>query len=389
MIKNKEKVIVISGVSSIDGGSNAAMIENIIHLRNQFEFLVIVPTEGTLTQKLNENFIPFEVINSSLWRHSMKRKEWKIHRIKRVIVNLLADFKIYKILRKKDYSIVHINVSAIGIGWLPAKILNIPVIWHLRELNDIDQNYPLDFPKIAAFMFDKSHMISISQFVYDYYKNILSDVSELHLIRDGISVDELARIENLKIEHNVTLRLGFMGGYQLHKGLDTTLEALHLLRVKVPSINIQLDVYGSQYEQNVRKYQELAQQFGIESLVTFHGFASELVDVYSSLDVVISAGLEAFGRVVAETITSGRISLGANQGATPELIKDGKNGYIFNHQDAESLAEKILAIIDNWDYLINSINKNRDDSIEEFSSQKTANELGLMYKRVIEGKKNE
>lgn len=388
MAQDKRKIMIISGVSSIDGGSNAALVENVLNLKNQFEFLIIIPNKGTLSERLEQKGINYEIVKGVLWRHSVFERESFKRKAKKVFINLVADWRLFKIIKKEKIDLVHINVSAIGIGWLAAKLSKKPIMWHLRELNDIDQNYPLDYPKVAAFMFNRSTLIPISTFVFNYYKHFLNNSRQLYLIKDGIRVDELSKIANLAKGNKDLFTIGFLGGYQPHKGLRTILESVSILKSKYPTLNVRLEVYGSQYQQNIHIYQALANQFGIENVVHFHGFSSNLVETLSSLDVVISGGLEAFGRVVAETIVSGRICLGSDEGATPELIDNGKNGFIFKHQNAEDLSEKIVKIIENWSDLTDFIEKNRDNAIKRFSSEETANEIAVLYEKLIRSSKD-
>ena len=70
------------------------------------------------------------------------------------------------------------------------------------------------------------------------------------------------------------------------------------------------------------------------------------------IDLVFNCGFdslvssEAFARVTVEGMLCGKPIIGARSGATPELVKDGFNGLLYepgNHQD---LAEKVKYLID-------------------------------------------
>lgn len=387
MNKKNKKIMIVSGVSSKKGGSNAAIIENVLYLQDYFTFLVVVPEEGSFSEQLKKNMIPYTIINSAMWRHKRGEKEGIKHSLKKFCLNLIADFKLYKLIKQQNISIVHINVSAIGVGWLAAKLAHIPVLWHLRELNDIDQNYPLDYPKISNFMFRRATLISISEFVSEYYNQILGRKKQIKLIEDGIYTGNLVNITDLKCESRKKFLIGFLGGYQNHKGLSTVLKAIYIIKNNYSNIDIQLVVYGSQYEENHRKYESLVKNYGIDNVVTFRGFTDDLIAVYSSIDIVISAGVEAFGRVAAETIVSGRIIIGSDEGATKYLIDDGFNGYIFEHNNPNSLAKKIIDVSNNWFFFLKNIDESRAINSERFSSEKTSKSIGELYKELIDRSK--
>ena len=48
---------------------------------------------------------------------------------------------------------------------------------------------------------------------------------------------------------------------------------------------------------------------------------------------------EAFGLVAIEAMKYGKAVIVSNRGALPELIEDGKNGFVFNFEKAEQLIE--------------------------------------------------
>lgn len=379
----KNKILIISGVSSKKGGSNAALIENVVLLQSKFEFLIIVPFEGSFTQQLRENNIRYLTVNSLVWRHSQKEKMSILRTLKKVLINLVADFKIFKIAKKENVDLIHINVSAIGVGWLPAKFLKKNVIWHLRELNDKDQRSPLDFPRVSAAMFRRSTLVPISMFVEEYYKKYLGENSKFELVSDGISEEQLSKIPNLSSKKKQFFQIVFLGGYQTHKGLSTVIQSLSILAHDYRDIKFHLSVYGSQYKENFESYQIQAKKYGVAEFISFHGFAGNSNDVYSNADIVISGGLEAFGRVAAEGIAAGRIVVGSDQGATTELIDNGINGLIFQYANPISLAKSIHRATVSWKELVNNINKNREQNIQKVSSKRTAQKIELLYKKLI------
>ena len=57
--------------------------------------------------------------------------------------------------------------------------------------------------------------------------------------------------------------------------------------------------------------------------------------------------MEAYGRVTIEAMLSGCLAVGVNTGATPELIKDGETGLLYQAGNVESLAECIEEALSN------------------------------------------
>lgn len=385
----KPKILLVSGVSSIEGGSNAALLENILILREQYDFLVIIPEIGSFSYQLDKYAIPYRIIQSLLWIHRPNKKNGIKHSIKKILINLFAEYKLFKIILNNQVKLIHINTSATGLGWLCSKILKKPLVWHLREASSIGNNFEFDFPKISYFMFRRSVLVPISDFVYNHYRGIFGAKSSFYLINDGINVDGLSNITNLSPSIQKKITIGFLGGYQEHKGLNIVLKSISILVKYFGLKNIELQVFGSQYEERQKYYQNMAKSFGISDFVFLNEFADDLNQVFSNSDIFISAGIEAFGRVTAETIVSGRVAIGIDKGATPEIINNGINGYTFTFQDAADLANKVIRVVENWSPLINHINRNRVQNIEKFSSKNTARRIGMLYQDLISGLKNE
>lgn len=56
---------------------------------------------------------------------------------------------------------------------------------------------------------------------------------------------------------------------------------------------------------------------------------------------LMCAERETFGWVTVEGMRSGLLVIGANTGATPEIITNMKTGLLYTHGDARDLADKI------------------------------------------------
>lgn len=382
--RKKHAVMVISGVSEKDGGSNAALIENVQQLKDKYNFIVIVPSEGSFSRQLHDLNIKYQVIRSTQWRGKKKNPlniRAFLQRYKRLFINLKADVVLAQMIKNLDINLVHINISSTNVGFFAAFIMRRPLLWHLRELNDIDQGLPLSFPRFSRFLFRRAHLVAVSVFVKNYYQKFLK-YKNIYLLRDGIETGSLLKIPNLPKVRPGTVKILFLGGYQYHKGLDIVLEAMEKLQEE--SVNVVLTVYGSQYSENMHKYAEYVIKNGLQDRVFFHGFTDDTIKAISRSDIVISASLEAFGRVATQAIVAGRIAIGSDAGATSEIIKDGYNGYLFRHNSSISLANKIKMVFDDWTILIQNIQLSRDRAEYQLSSVRTANDLDKLYKKLIQ-----
>lgn len=72
---------------------------------------------------------------------------------------------------------------------------------------------------------------------------------------------------------------------------------------------------------------------------------------FSACDVfVIPSIMEAFGLVTVEAMACGKPVIGTNVGGIPDTIENGKNGFLVPPRDPQSLAEKIILLLENQDF---------------------------------------
>jgi|GEM_PF-6791575 len=97
--------------------------------------------------------------------------------------------------------------------------------------------------------------------------------------------------------------------------------------------------------------QDKANALGIHARVRFTGFVpnDKLSPYYSIANIVLMAGTfyESLGRMLMEACTYGVPVIGTDIGGIPDVIEDGKNGFLLKSQDITELRDKIKAILDN------------------------------------------
>jgi glycosyltransferase involved in cell wall biosynthesis len=92
----------------------------------------------------------------------------------------------------------------------------------------------------------------------------------------------------------------------------------------------------------------LAEQLGIRSRVTFTGFRDDLPECLAALDVAIQASRvpESFGLALIEAMAQGTALVGADGGASREIVTPGVDGLLTPPGDHEALATALLALHD-------------------------------------------
>lgn len=100
--------------------------------------------------------------------------------------------------------------------------------------------------------------------------------------------------------------------------------------------------------ENVQYFEELqtlTRESRIADRVRFVGFQREVDRVFRSLDVLVHpAEREPFGRVVAEAMACGVPVVATSTGGIPEIVEDGRTGYLFPVGGVAELSGLVLRL---------------------------------------------
>ncbi|HSU72811.1 MAG TPA: glycosyltransferase family 4 protein [Candidatus Binatia bacterium] len=138
------------------------------------------------------------------------------------------------------------------------------------------------------------------------------------------------------------------------------------------------------YEPLLRKQ---AEELGIADRMRFVGFVphDKLDSYYEIANVVIMAGTfyEFLGRMLMEASAYGVPAIGTNVGGIPDVIEDGKNGFLLQTQDIAELREKMQRILDSPALAKRMGAYGRQKIRKEFSFAAVAQQLIAAYRFVL------
>src|SRR5680860_25939 len=166
----------------------------------------------------------------------------------------------------------------------------------------------------------------------------------------------------------------YFGRLSKEKGLSTLIEA-----IKISSRKLKLVGRGPEKE-NLEK---LAKELGAD--VEFLGFKSgqELKDIImkAKATVIPSIWYENMPLSLLEALNLGCPVIASNIGGMPEIIKEGKNGWLFRPGDESDLADKIKDL-DKYEKKIMSEDVRK--SVAHLSTKNNLDEVCAVYSKVIQ-----
>jgi glycosyltransferase involved in cell wall biosynthesis len=149
-----------------------------------------------------------------------------------------------------------------------------------------------------------------------------------------------------RISHE-TICIVFVGRIQRRKGIMDLLKAVEILkRTHSISQNIEAQIIGKVWDyQYYLQLQEYKRKRQLEE-VNFIGFRENLPSLLQQADVFVCPSLqETFGIVNLEAMACRLPVVATRVGGIPEVIVDGKTGFLVPPNDPKSLAEKLGTLI--------------------------------------------
>jgi glycosyltransferase involved in cell wall biosynthesis len=135
-------------------------------------------------------------------------------------------------------------------------------------------------------------------------------------------------------------RLVLAGHLHAGKGQHDAIAAVQ--RLSRDGFDVELDLIGSGSPEYDRQLRDLACERGVAERVHFVAFRQGHLGLVARADVALMCSRsEALGRVTVEAMKLGLPVIGAAAGATPELIRDGWNGLLYEPGDVKTLSDRI------------------------------------------------
>lgn len=129
------------------------------------------------------------------------------------------------------------------------------------------------------------------------------------------------------------------------KGWDVAIKAFRLIVVKYP--NAKLLFVGKHTSEGFhQKLCALIKDHDLSSNIIFTGIRRDIPDILKASDIFIfPSRSEGVGGALIESRAAGLPCVATNTGGIPEVIEDGVNGFLFQRDNPEQLAEKVNQLI--------------------------------------------
>ncbi len=213
-------------------GADKVLLELVSGLdKSKFHPIVILPSDGLLTDELRKNHIEVYVVNYPV----LRRKYFNV----KGIVNFIAKYNtavrlILRIVKERNVSLIHVNTVAVLEGIALKKRLHVPLLWHVHEI--------IRNPKIVVVFLNallgifSTKIVAVSKatainlkkscFISDRKVDVVYNGVDNEVFNPDVKYDYL--FDELDIPRNA-IRVGMIGRVNSWKGQNDFISAVEPL----------------------------------------------------------------------------------------------------------------------------------------------------------------
>ncbi|MFH1379847.1 MAG: glycosyltransferase family 4 protein [bacterium] len=382
---NQTKIKIVHIITRLElGGAQQNTLYTAAHLDHQvFETALISGQGGFLDSELPREHI----------------KTYFVAQLKRSVnpwCDLIALFKIYRILRKIKPDIVHTHSSKAGIlGRWASYFAGIPVIIHtyhgfgFNEHQSAVIRYAYVFiERLTAYI--TTHIICVSHENVSYaLSKKIGTKSMYTVIRSGIHIEEYTKksIETMPLREEFRLDaqdrlITMVACFKKQKNCTDFIRVAHDIVFKSTSTHVKFVLIGDGIERI--KIENEIKKHNLQSYFMLPGWRRDINAVLKISSIFVLTSLwEGLPRAIVEALVSGIPVVANGVDGVKEVVKNGINGYTcepHNIIEMSNYIQKILA--DPQQYAVMS--KNASASIKnEFDIHIMVNRQQDLYNSLL------
>jgi glycosyltransferase involved in cell wall biosynthesis len=225
---------------------------------------------------------------------------------------------------------------------------------HMKGIKRKIQN-PL-LKRLFKWFFEDQYIILLSPLLYPDIQEVAKQkqISYLPNCAD-INIDTNCMPDNQK-RNKQPIRILFFSNLLPTKGPLDLIKACKIL--KENGFEFKARFAGSPSKQlNLSGFNKIVMKYGLENCVEYIGakYGKEKIEVFQNSDIFVFPTYfdqENFPIVIVEAIAFGLPVISTNEGAIPEIIDDGINGFLVPKRSPHAIADKIAFFLQNGDKII-------------------------------------
>jgi len=334
-----------------------------------------------------------------------RRKQVEEHKVEYIFIpelvrrisplnDMRALFRIYRILKKRKFDVVHTHTSKGGfLGRLAAKWVGAPIIVHTPHghvlfgyFGRIKTNLFIILEKLASRVTDRIIALTAREKA-DTVETGIADEEKFIVIYSGVELEKFKELpsdekQGLRKELGIpehSIVVGTVGRLVTVKGPEYLLEASRFILPAYPDTFFVFTGDGELREH----LEQQARDTGVEGNTLFLGWRNDAARIISIFDIFVLPSLnEGMGRVLVEAMALGKPIVASNIGGIPDLVIPGKNGFLVPPKNPEQLAKYIQILLSDTERR-EKMGLSGEETAGNFSHELMVKKIAELYREIM------
>jgi glycosyltransferase involved in cell wall biosynthesis len=200
---------------------------------------------------------------------------------------------------------------------------------------------------------------------------------DIEQFKPGRPDDDLRRELKLQPGHRLVGLISYLRSY---KGHEYFIEAA--ARVLPRAKDVTFLIIGEGPEEG--RLRARVASLGLSEQVRMLGFRDDLLNVFRSLDLFVIPSVEGdtIPQVLMQALAMGLPVVSTTVGSIPDVVQDGKTGFVVPPRNADALADRILALLESSTQRAEMGRRGRALVEQEYSLSRMLDRLEDVYRKV-------
>jgi L-malate glycosyltransferase len=210
---------------------------------------------------------------------------------------------------------------------------------------------------------------------------------KVNILPFGIDLNVFKKKNISRIIDEENIVIGTVKSLEEIYGIDTLIQAFHILKSQLSYKAIKLLIVGSGTQENV--YKSLVKQLKLDKDVIFTGKIEyeKVADYHNMIDIFVNVSRnESFGVSVIEASACEKPVVVSNVGGLPYVVINNVTGFIVNVDDSSDTARAIETLINDSALRLKMGAEGRQFVEKEFELNKNTDDLIGIYEELLKSK---
>lgn len=299
-------------------------------------------------------------------------------------------FFLRNLLRRKGVDLIHIH-SLNDFNTLLGFAFSI-LHWHPLVVStwgsDVAGPKASRLSRIKRYVLKKADLVTaICGFIARETRILAPEIKRLEIVPFGVDlkVFDHSAVGRGLVRSKESLRVGFFKHLKEIYGPEYLIKAFAVVSKKFDDAELFLAGEGELKEE----LENLAKKLEVSRKVHFLGFVENVSKIMASMDVTVVPSLSEGLPVAALESEALQVPVIATRvGGLPEVVEDGKTGFLFSPRDDKALAKAMIKLLSNKDLRLKMGKAGRKLVLEKYSWEKNAKKMERLYEKVLAPKAN-